>query len=487
MGLYNWSKLVSLSYERIKDIQSCRFLYLLRRLVPYSPFYSRFYESSGVDLSKIKSIDDITQLPFSEKSDLIPTTDNPNRAKDFILQPTADLIMRNIPISKKLKFLLQKIAGYDPKLDLEYEFRPVHVHFTTGRSAAQIPFAYTKRDIVTLEHTGVRLLDVIGAKKEDIAINCFPYAPHLAFWFTAYAAREFGILCLHTGGGKMMGTQKIIEAIERLKPTILVFIPSYAYHLFREAQKQGRNFSSVKTVVFGGERVSPGLRDKVKGLLSSLGSSNPRILATYASTESKTAWVQCCEDSGYHLYPDLEYIEVVDELGRPVKEGQSGEIVYTSLDWRGSVVIRYKTGDICKGIRYSEPCRFCGRTVPRLHYDIERKSDRIELNLTKIKGELVNLNSFYRIIHSEPEVDEWQVEIRKKNNDPFDLDEMILHISLKAHKGDKHKVDVIKRLEQIIRNELSILPKIEIHSTDELVSMLGMERELKEKRILDLR
>lgn len=98
------------------------------------------------------------------------------------------------------------------------------------------------------------------------------------------------------------------------------------------------------------------------------------IFSTYAFTEAKTAWVQCAENSGYHLYPDLEYIELVNENGEPIKEGEKGEVVYTSLDWRGSTVIRYRTGDICEGIEYS-PCPHCQRTMPRLKPGIERKSE----------------------------------------------------------------------------------------------------------------
>ena len=77
------------------------------------------------------------------------------------------------------------------------------------------------------------------------------------------------------------------------------------------------------------------------------------------------------------------------------------------------MVIRYRTGDICDGIEY-DPCQYCGRTVPRLKTNIERSSEYKEFHLTKIKGELVNLNAFYSILNDFPEIAEWQVEIGKK-------------------------------------------------------------------------
>ncbi|MCH7928426.1 MAG: hypothetical protein IID03_10665, partial [Candidatus Dadabacteria bacterium] len=70
-------------------------------------------------------------------------------------------------------------------------------------------------------------------------------------------------------------------------------------------------------------------KEKLKGLLSELGAKDVKVLSTYAFTEGKTAWVQCHEKSGYHLYPDLGFFEVVDKDGKRVKDGEPGELVYT--------------------------------------------------------------------------------------------------------------------------------------------------------------
>jgi phenylacetate-coenzyme A ligase PaaK-like adenylate-forming protein len=83
------------------------------------------------------------------------------------------------------------------------------------------------------------------------------------------------------------------------------------------------------------------------------------------------AWCECLfrwvEPSGYHLYPDLGIVEIVDpETGAPKDDGQSGEIVFTSLDARGSCVLRYRTGDMIEGGLTYEPCPYCRRTMPRL-------------------------------------------------------------------------------------------------------------------------
>ncbi|MEK6869814.1 MAG: hypothetical protein AABX74_06260, partial [Nanoarchaeota archaeon] len=283
----------------------------------------------------------------------------------------------------------------------------------------------------------------------------------------------------HTGGGKILGTKKIIKAIENTKATLVAAIPGFAYHLLREAKSQKAAFD-IKKIFFGGERVSAGLRDKIKVMLTSLGSKNPQVFATYAFTEGKVAWIECNEQSGYHLYPDMEYIEVIDKNRENAAEEEKGEIVYTALDFRGTVVLRYKTGDI-GSITY-EKC-ICGRTVPRISSEIERSSEIKEFNLTKIKGTIVNLNSFFDLLNIK-EIEEWQVEIKKKNNDPYELDELIVYIA------PKKNIDFIKlktNIKNLLKDELEITPEIVKAELKELLDRLGMETELKERRIVDNR
>lgn len=479
--MQEWESISHKDYRELQRLQVEALNYATKHLVPFHPFYRQI-----IGLHRhFSTVKDLQKLPFTSKLDLLPTEENPAKSRDFILQPNQDSIKKYYPKSKLLKLLIRKILhGVDIGTSIKKEFKPIQIHFTTGRSTAQIPYFYTQDDLEKLGSTGLRLIKTIGASPDSIVINAFPFAPHLAFWLAYHATKNGQILSLDTGGGKILGTQKIIDAVERLKATILICMPGYGYHLIREAVAQTKDFSSLQYVVLGGERVNDGYREKMKLMLNSIGAKKTKILATYAFTEGKTAWVQCHEKSGYHLYPDLELIELIDEAGQSVPEGRPGEIVYTSLGWRGSIVMRYRTGDICNGLFYSTPCQYCGRTVPRLGSVIERKFDNVSLNLTKVKGELINLAAFSATLSRIPEVQEWQVEITKKNNDPHDLDELLLHVSLDDSGQEKKLIPII---EERIRNEIGLLPRIIIHSLDELVNMLGLENELKEKRVVDKR
>ena len=192
------------------------------------------------------------------------------------------------------------------------------------------------------------------------------------------------------------------------------------------------------------------------------------------------------ESSGFHLYPDKEIFEVVNpQTGENVGEGEPGELVYTNIDGRGSVVLRYRTGDYTSGGITREPCPYCKRRVPRILGTISRASNIRDLRLSKVKGTLVNFNDMEQLLDNIPEIAEWQLEIRKLNNDPLDVDEIILHVAPSNSPDmaalEAHIRDAFSRKAEIMPN------RILFHSMDEMTRRIGVETLLKEKRVVDAR
>lgn len=479
----DWKKVSHLSREEQVELQNKKLRWFFRHKLPYSPFFRQRLDELKLSWLDFTTTDDLQKLPLISKADIAPTEEERTRPRKFILQPDEHLLKKYATKKELLGLVGMKLRHQDPKPVLEKEYKPLHLHFTTGRTALPTPFTYSAYDLELLRETGRRAFNVAGFSSDNVGLNAFPYSPHLGFWLAYYGLLEAGITSLATGGGKVMGTQKIMDSMERLKVNVVTMIPGYCYHLLREAVKQKRDFSNLKYIVFGAERVSPAFREKVKELLVQVGAKEVQILATYASTEAKTAWIQCAEHTGYHLYPDLEFIELVDPEGKRVADGQPGEIVYTALDWRGTVVVRYRTGDMAQGIEY-DPCPSCGRTVPRILPDIQRSSEIKEFHLTKIKGELVNLNNVFPIMSAIKGLDEWQLEVRKRNNDQYDLDEIVIHAS---PRDGADFAQVKAGIEKHMHADMQVSVIVDQKTTEELVTMLGMETELKEKRIVDNR
>ena len=169
----------------------------------------------------------------------------------------------------------------------------------------------------------------------------------------------------------------------------------------------------------------------------------------------------------------------------PVGPGQTGELVYTPIAGHGTVVCRYRTGDLAVGGITTEPCPFCGRTVPRISSELRRASDQRSMNLTKIKGTLVDLSHIGTVLSNFAEIEEWQVVLKKKNDDPHDLDQFVLRLSLRPQ-AERGPFEKRARAELLEATEISP-NEFEFHSTPEMSDLLGMETEMKEKRFLDLR
>ena len=266
-------------------------------------------------------------------------------------------------------------------------------------------------------------------------------------------------------------------------------IPGYGYHLLRTARDMGADFSSVKLVLVGAEKSPPGMRKKMIRMLEELGASDVEVKGLYGFTEGRLIWGECSTfgNEGYHLYPDMAVMEIVDpKTGERVGDGEEGEIVFTPLDGRGSIVLRYGTGDIAKDGIVWDKCPHCGMAVPRLSSDIRRMSQIGEFQLTKIKGTLIDMNQLQHIINDMEDVEEWQLEIRKKNDDPYELDE--LHLYVAARKGIKDLEDFREEIKKRIYVETEIAPnEIYFISLQKMLDRIGMEKNLKETRIVDKR
>jgi phenylacetate-coenzyme A ligase PaaK-like adenylate-forming protein len=382
-------------------------------------------------------------------------------------------------------------GGAEAREAVRKAYTPHFATFTTGRSSDPVLFLYTPHDIEILSEVGARMLDVHGITDTDARIvNTFPFAPHLAFWQAALAGLETGRFMMSTGGGKVMGTGGNLRILERMQTTCILGTPGYVYHLLREGAAKGVKLPKMKLVVLGAEKVTPGLKAKMAESLAAMGAGSVTISGTYGFTEARMAFSECPashdESPGYHVYPDMCVFEVIDtKTLEPVGEGETGELVYTPIAGHGTMVMRYRTGDLAVGGMTWDPCKWCGRTVPRISSELRRASDQRSMDLTKIKGTLVDLSSMGSLLSSMPEVEEWQVVIGKKNDDPHELDEFTVRVSLKP---GTDAAEFRRKCVKDIQEGLEVAPsRVDVHTGPEMLEMLGMETEMKEKRFVDTR
>ena len=453
-----------------------------QHLLPFSAHYREQFESLGLTSHHFKTVDDLQKLPFVSKTDLLNTPEQPRRIRDFTLIPDED-VLRKRP---EVIFRALTAGKAAAKRELEREYRPIFMISTTGRSADSVPFLLTRHDIDNLERAGYALCEVLGTKADYKVINMFPYAPHLGFWQVHYAMINFNTFGVSSGGGKVMGTEGNLKLMEKIRPDSIVGMPTFLYHLLKQALANGLRFENLDAIVLGGEKVPDGMRRKLAALAAELGSPNTRVMATYGFTEARMAWAECDSGTGYHLPPDLAYIEIIDpKTGEVQPDGHPGEIVFTALDGRGTALLRYRTGDVIDGGLTYEPCPGCGRTTPRLVGKIGRQSEVKELQLDKVKGTLVDFNTLEHLLDDNDHVGTWQIELRKQNDDPLDLDELILHVQNPNNMDEENLRDELSRT---VKNKTGMRPnRIEFHSLEALSKRQGLGEQLKEQRLIDNR
>ncbi|MDP4624698.1 MAG: AMP-binding protein [Akkermansiaceae bacterium] len=453
--------------------------FLRTRAVPFTKFYGKMFSENGIDPRDIRSTDDLVKLPFTSKADFA----NP---RDFVIIPD------EAAVKKEWRTLLRALtSGSSATKDaLERELRPILLTSTTGRSAEPVPFLYTSHDIARLEEGGRRLMQLCQSDPAFKHVNTFPFAPHLAFWQAHYAGTGHNTFMLSTGGGKTIGTEGNIRIINKIDPDAIIAMPTFLYHLLQEGNEAGSQWKNLKRLVLGGEKVPAGMRRKLKELCAQMGSPDVAIMSTYGFTEAKLSFTECLptngdQPSGFHVYPDMCFIEIIDpESGDRVPDGTTGEIVLTHLDSRGTIVLRYRTGDLIeKGIT-REPCPHCGLTCPRLLGKISRVSDFKNLAIDKLKGTLVDFNKLENILDDTEGLGAWQVELKKRNDDPLESDIVLVHAV--TMKGDE------ETLREAIHNRFTESTEfspneILFHTWDEMRKLQGVGKELKEQKVKDNR
>ncbi|MHA1793432.1 MAG: phenylacetate--CoA ligase family protein [Promethearchaeota archaeon] len=459
----SWS---SMSFEEQARLQDKKIQYMINEIAKYHPAYKKAMKENNISPSDIRTVDDfISKFPFTYKKDIAPTDDNPFNPDNYILQNTSD-----------------------------DRYKPVFMIATTGRTAFSTPFWYTQHDLDNIMNVvGKRVSEVTGMTKKDVIINSFPYSPHLAFWLVYYATTGQGLTAIHTGGGKILGTQKIVGLTYTMKGSVFVGVPGYMYHVVKMAQGAERNFEDLRLLITGGDRCTMSFRKKIVEMLNEMSAPNPTVCAAYGFTESRMAPLECPhpdgvdgELTGYHTYPDLELWYTIDpKTGERVGPGEKGELVWTALTGRGTIVMNYRTGDIAEeGIKY-EKCPWCGRTVPIISSMISRVSEQKEVRFDKVKGTLIDLNQFYTIMPEFPFIDEWQVILQRGASL---IDELIINVSPKRGRKQLKPKELIERLSAYVKEKMEISPnKIVVMTPDAISRSLGMETQLKEKRIVDLR
>jgi len=346
-----------------------------------SPFYRRKLKAAGIKPAAVRTLDDLARLPFTTKDEL-----KENQAEK---PPWGDVLA--VPLDDVLR-----------------------IHMTSATTGRPLAFLDTREDWYGFYHSYARALHAFGVRKPDFVMAAFSYGPWIGYWSGFYAAQDLGCLVFPVGG---LSTDQRIDALLNYPITVLGCTPSYALFLAETAAKKGVDLAKdtkIRITWHTGEPGAsiPATRAKIEAAFGAKAYDLPGL------TEIAAWGFECEARAGLtHVNEDYCYPEVLDEQGRPVRPGERGELVFTSLYRKAMPLLRYRTRDV---VQLADRRCPCGRTLIAFEGGVHARLD----DMKKVRGVIVYPRRVEELVRPHANVDEFQVVFRRHEG----LDDILIRI-----------------------------------------------------------
>jgi phenylacetate-CoA ligase len=229
--------------------------------------------------------------------------------------------------------------------------------------------------------------------------------------------RELGCAVVRVGASS---ATLVLETIERLQPTAIVAVPSFLRHVADRARETRHDLknSSVKKAVCIGEPVRDGafeLNPSGRAIQKAWGA---KIYSTYGVTELANSLCECDAGAGGHLHDQQLHVEILDDAGKPLPDGEAGEVTATTFGVEAMPLIRYRTGDCAAML--SKKCK-CGRSSPRIGPIVGRKNQKL-----KFKGASLFPSTLAGVLEEMEDVEAFVI-IARREGELSDAVEVLFH------------------------------------------------------------
>lgn len=350
-----------------------------------SPFYKKKWDKAGIGPEDIRSLEDFEHIPFVKK--------------DEIRQDQ----MENPPFGSNLCVSMTELA---------------RVQGTSGTTGKPTAFGISKGDMERIAEAHARFMWGFGMRQDDIVFIGSFFSLYWGSWGALAGCERLGATAFPFGAGVAGQSDRALEWMKEVRPTVFYGTPSYSLYLAEKAKARGvdpKKDFNFRILFFSGE---PG---------AGIPSTKRRIEDTYGgicvdsgSTAEMTPWMSDCECEyrrGMHLWQDVVYAELVDPKTKVrVPYGNEGATVYTHLERTSQPMVRFWSGDISMWV--DDPCP-CGRTYPRLPKGIYGRAD----DMFVVRGENVYPSAIEDVIRSIKGFgDEFRIIINREKT----MDELIV-------------------------------------------------------------
>ena len=422
-----------LSREEIRALQSQKLVKQVAKMYEKVECFRLRMDEKGLKPQDIKGVEDLHKLPFSYKKDL----------RDYYPYGLFAEPMENI----------------------------VRLHASSGTTGKRIVVGYTKNDLDMWADCVARMLRAIGLTSKDIFQVSFGYGLFTGGFGLHNGVEKIGATVIPMSSGN---TNLQIQTMIDFKATAICCTPSYAMYLAEEIEKMGvKDQLSLKVGIFGAEPWTEQMRQEIQNKLGI------RAYDIYGLSEILGPGVscECQEQEGMHVWEDNFIVEIIDpETCEVLKEGETGELVFTTISKEGFPVIRYRTRDICS-LNY-EKCK-CGRTHVRMNKPSGRSDDMLIIRgvnvfPSQIEEVLLSLNN-------QNITPNYLIRVDRVNNvDTFDVDVEMSESLFSDNLKDIAKME--KEITEKLRSALGLGVKVHLVNPKSIARSEG-----KAKRVIDLR
>jgi len=395
-------------------------------------FYAERFAEAKITPASIRTPDDIRRIPFTTKDDL-----RSQYPEGLLCVPREDI---------------------------------VRMHSSSGTTGTPTAICHTRNDLNSWADLMARCMYMVGVRRSDVFQNMAGYGLFTGGLGIHAGAERLGCMTIPAGAGNSL---RQVRLIKDFKTTVIHIIPSYALVLANTLIESGEDPSSLppRIALVGAEPHSEETRRRVEKALG------VKAYNSYGLSEMNGPGVafECQEQNGLHVWEDAYIVEVIDpETGEYASEGETGELVLTTLCRAAMPILRYRTGD--RTALLPGGCA-CGR----MHRRIDRIQGRTD-DMFIIKGVNIYPMQIEQVVMGRPEVGQNYL-IVLENNGPKE------ELRVKVEIRDEYFVEdmrVLQGLQQKIarrlQNEILVTPKVELVQSNSLPTSEG-----KAKRVLDLR
>lgn len=335
VSLENWQerirdpKIECMSRDEMSALQSEKLVKQVKRVYENVPFYRRKMQQKGVEPGDIKGIEDIGKLPFTTKEDL-----KENYPFGLLAVPQSEI---------------------------------VRVQGTSGTTGKLTIASYTKYDTEVWGECVARGLTMAGLTNEDRIHVCYGYGLFTGGMGLDYGAMALGAMAIPMSAGN---TKRQMMCMEDMGATAFACTPSYALYLAESIQEAGLvDHMQLKAGIHGAEPWTEEMRKKIEDILH----INCFDIYGLCEVTGPGVALDCIHHEGLHVYEDHFYPELINPATyEPCADGETGELVFTTLSKEGMPLIRYRTKDLTSMTHGT--CK-CGRTLARIHKFTGRTDD----------------------------------------------------------------------------------------------------------------